>query len=149
MANDSAPATDPSLWTTRRKFGVAGGPSEVVLTDEGDARAFSVGAQVRRAHGAALELLASRGEGQFSNPRPGSARHDVTDLGRFDQITWGYLREKGYAEALAPNGIRITPRGRTAAERGIEERARLLDRCRAAASEAWARASSIGRPSRE
>lgn len=28
---------DPRLWTTRRRFGVAGGPDEVVLTDEGDA----------------------------------------------------------------------------------------------------------------
>ena len=132
MPHASAVSTDPSLWTTRRTFGPAGGPDVIVLTDEGNARAFSVGAQVKRVHAAALQLLAERGEGQFSTRRLGSARHDVTDLGRVDQITWGYLREKGYAESVAPNGIRITPAGRVAYVRGIAERASLLARCRAA-----------------
>lgn len=33
-------STDPSLWTVRRAFGPAGGPDEVILTDEGNARAW-------------------------------------------------------------------------------------------------------------
>lgn len=132
MSKPSAHSTDPSLWTVRRVFGPAGGPDEIVLTDEGHARAFSVGAQCKLVHCAAMELLASVREGQFS-ARGEGARIHPTALGRFDQITWGYLREKGYAESVAPDGIRVTKGGLAAYLRGLDERRSLLDRCKLAA----------------
>ena len=133
--NPTCPSTDAALWTTRRRFGVAGGPDEVVLTDEGLARAFTVGAKVRRGDPAkALQLLWSQGgEGDFSVRKSGSARISPTALGRIDQITWGYLREKGYVESFPPDGVRLTKSGRSAVESGFEEQARLLERCKCAA----------------
>ncbi len=129
--------TDPALWTTRRRFGVAGGPDEIALSDEGNARAFSVGAQVRRGGPAeALEALwSAQGEGHLS-VRGEGARIKRTELGRFDQLAWGYLRVRGLVESYQDergDGVRLTEAGKKAAWAGIEERKHLLERCRRAA----------------
>lgn len=129
--------TDPGLWTIRPKFGVAGGPDELTLTDEGEARAFSVGAGVRRGPQAeALEALWSvQGEGHL-HVRGEGARIKCTPLGRFDQIAWGYLRCRGLVESFHDDhgdGVRLTEAGKRAAWAGIQERERLLERCRLAA----------------
>lgn len=125
--------TDPSLWTTRHVFGVAGGPDEIVLTDEGLLRAFSVGSKVRRGGPAeALEALSDlHGDGYLS-VRDG-ARMKQTDLGRFDQIAWGHLRALGLVESFQDehgDGVRLTESGKQAVMSGLEERSRLLARCR-------------------
>lgn len=131
--------TDPALWTVRRKFGVAGGPDEIVLTEEGEARAFSVGAQVRRgpAAEALLALWSAQGEGYLSVAR--GTRLRVTPLGRYDQIAWGILRSLGYVESVPreegahEDGVRLTEAGKRAVWAGLQERRSLLERCRAAA----------------
>lgn len=133
------PSTDPALWTVRRRFGVAGGPDDIVLTDEGNERAFQVGAQVRRGGPAeALEALwSAQGDGYLS-VRGEGARIKRTALGRFDQIAWGHLRARGLVESFQDNdgdGVRLTEAGKRAAWEGIEERKRLLERCRRAAGE--------------
>jgi hypothetical protein len=126
-------STDRALWTRRRVFGAAGGPDEVALTDEGLARAFSVGAQVRR--GPAVEALrtlaALGGEGLLSNRH--GARLTPTALGHFDQITWGYLRDRGYVESVGSEGVRLTAAGHRAVADGHAEQESLLARCRRAA----------------
>lgn len=127
------PSTDPALWTTRPVFGVAGGPIEVVLTDEGNSRAFSVGAQVRRGGPAeALEALwIAGGEGPLT-VRGDGARLKRTELGRFDQIAWGHLKSLGLVVSFQDHlgdGVRLTDAGRRAAQSGDEERTRLLARC--------------------
>lgn len=137
MSTTEGTKTDPALWAKRRVFGVAGGPDEIVLTAEGNARAFSVGAQVRRGGPAeALEALwAAQGEGRLS-VRGEGARIKRTDLGRFDQITWGHLRARGLVASFQDehgDGVRLTDAGKRAALAGIEERRTLLDRCRRAA----------------
>ena len=129
---------DPALWTTVPVFGAAGGPLEVVLTDEGNARAFSVGAQVRRgaASAALLFLHASGGSGVLAFGS--GARLSPSPLGHFDQVAWGHLRALGYVESVPPvhgvcgDGVRLTDAGRRAVAAGLEERARLLDRSRRA-----------------
>jgi len=126
--------TDPALWTTRRAFGVAGGPDEIVLTEEGAARAFSVGAKVRRgAPAEALEALwTAQGEGYLC-VRGEGASMKLTELGRFDQIAWGHLRALGLVESFQDehgDGVRLTDAGKRTAWSGIEERRHLLDRCR-------------------
>jgi len=133
------PSTDPALWTFRRAFGVAGGPDEIVLTEEGNDRAFSVGAQVKRgAPAKALEMLwAAFGEGYLS-VRGEGARWKRTDLGRFDQIAWGYLRVRGLVESFHDDngdGVRLTEEGKRRAWSGVEERRHLLERCKRAAAE--------------
>lgn len=141
LASDkSPPSTDPALWTTRRRFGVAGGQDEIVLTDEGRLRAFSVGSQVRRGGPAeALEALwATQGEGYLA-VRGEGARIKRTELGRFDQIAWGHLRARGLVESFQDehgDGVRLTENGKRAAWNGIAERGSLLERCKRAASEA-------------
>ena len=139
----SAPNTDPTLWTARPVFGVAGGPVEIVLTDEGNQRAFSVGSKVRRGGPAeALEALwAAQGHGHLS-VRTGLG---LTKLGLFDQVAWGHLRAKGYVESFQDehgDGVRLTEAGKQAAWAGIEERKYLLDRCRLAGAGAWAGAGA-------
>lgn len=135
-------ATDSALWTVRPAFGVAGGPLEVVLSVEGNARAFSVGAQVRRgAASEALEAL-SMSDG-YLTIRSGS-RLNRTALGRFDQITWGYLRDLGFAVSFQDergDGVRLTEHGQRAVQAGIAERLSLLDRCARAAGVQNARAA--------
>jgi hypothetical protein len=133
----TAPNTDPALWTARPVFGVAGGPVEIVLTEEGNMRAFSVGAAVRR-NGPADALSAlwsAHGEGHLSIRGEG-ARIKRTELGRFDQITWGYLRARGLVESFRDDqgdGVRLTEAGKRAAWDGHRARRHLLDRCRRAA----------------
>lgn len=127
-------SVDPALWTVRRVFGVAGGPNEIALTEAGSERAFSVGAQVKPgAPTRALEALAAHGGSAALTEKHGS-RHLLTQMGRdFDNITWGYLREKGYIESFyaeGEDGVRLTPAGKRAVERGHEERADLLNRIR-------------------
>lgn len=127
-------SVDPALWTVRRVFGVAGGPDEIVLTAAGSERAFSVGAQVKPgAPARALEALATHGGVAALAEKRGS-KHLLTQMGRdFDNVVWGYLREKGYVESFyaeGEDGVRLTPAGRRAVERGYEERADLLERVR-------------------
>ena len=127
--------TDPALWSRAPRFGVAGGPDSVVLTAEGRARAFSVGAQVRRGEPAeALEALANAGGEGALSLRQG-ARLTPTDLGRFTQLAWGVLRSLGHVESEGDR-VRLTDAGRAAVQRGHDERTRLLARCRAAAGPA-------------
>ena len=129
--------TDPALWSARPRFGVAGGPVEIVLTDEGDMRAFSVGAAVRRGGPAeALSALwSAQGEGHLS-VRGEGARIKRTELGRYDQVAWGYLRVRGLVESFQDDqgdGVRLTEAGKRAAWDGCQERERLLERCKGAA----------------
>ena len=125
---------DPALWTVRPAFGVAGGPDEIVLTDEGLARAFTVGAQVRRGAAAeALAALAAAGGTGLTSTLVG-ARHVLTALGRFDQVAWGHLRTLGYIESFERDGVRLTDRGLAAVERGLDEQRSLLQRCIEAAN---------------
>lgn len=132
---EPAAKTDSSLWTVRQRFGVAGGPDEIALTDEGNARAFSVGAQVKRGKAAeALEALESAG-GQGALSERHGARITPTDLGKFDQVAWGHLRSLGYVESLydGEDGVRLTDAGRQAVKNGRAERERLLARVSAEA----------------
>ena len=135
-------STDPALWTVRRVFGVAGGPNEVVLTDEGNARAFAVGAQVKPGDpGRALErLFAMGGEGELCSVVPGhTSQLTLTDLGRFHAEVWTYLAGLGYVEPVSAEpgvrgeAVRLTTAGRWAVARGFAERASLLARCQDAA----------------
>ena len=127
--------TDPTLWARRPVFGPAGGPFEVVLTDQGNALAFSVGAQVRL--GGPVEALAGLGstpqeEVYLSVGREG-AHIKVSELGRFSEIVWAHLRALGFVESFYTSqgtGVRLTEPGRRAVLAGIEERSRLLNRCR-------------------
>ena len=124
------PSTDLSLWTRQRAFGPAGGPDIVTLTHEGLSRAFSRGASVRSGPPAeALEALSVAGGAGLLSARSG-ARLTKTELGRFDQIAWGRLRELGYVESVDPDGVRLTAKGREAVAAGYAEREALLDRCR-------------------
>lgn len=136
MFKATTPSTDPALWKIQRRFGPAGGPDEVVLTDEGLARAFSVGARVRRGPAAdALEALANAG-GQGLLIEMVGAACSLTPIGRFDQIAWGHLRSLGYVESFDRDGVRLTAAGRVAVADGLAERFRLLDRCRRAMRQA-------------
>ncbi len=132
-------STESALWTTRPSFGVAGGPAVIVLTDEGSARAFSVGAKVRRGPAcAALEALWAEGGSGYTSMRVGS-RHTLRPLGKFDQLAWGYLRDLGYVESTHDDlgdGVRLTEKGNLAYRAGEAERVYLLSRCTAAASAA-------------
>lgn len=141
--NTPAPNTDPSLWSARPRFGAAGGPVEIVLTDEGDMRAFSVGAAVCRGGPAeALSALwSAQGEGYLS-VRGEGARIKRTELGRYDQVAWGYLRVRGLVESFQDeqgDGVRLTEAGKRAAWDGCRERERLLERCRRATAAERAR----------
>lgn len=131
---------DPCLWTKRPRFGVAGGPDEIVLTDKGNAKAFSVGAQVRQGlASAALEALADAGGQGVLAIRTHGAHYKPTKLGRFDQLAWSRLLALGYVEFIPPemangilefaDGVRLTEAGKRAVENGKEERIRLLKRC--------------------
>lgn len=133
----TATNTDPSLWYSRPRFGVAGGTDEIVLTDEGNMRAFSVGASVRRGGPAEAlsDLWSSQGEGYLS-VRGEGARISRTELGRFDQVAWGYLRAQGLVESFQDDqgdGVRLTEAGKRAAWYGCQEQKHLLERCRRAA----------------
>lgn len=132
----TAAKTDPALWTSRPLFGVAGGPIVVVLTDYGQARAFSVGAQVRpgRPTEAMMALAATGGSGALSE-RVGR-KLIPTALMRFDMTVWGVLTDLGYCEQwydASGDGVRLTAAGRAAATNGVAEQGRLLERCRRAA----------------
>lgn len=131
------PNTDPALWIRRPAFGVAGGPTEVALTDEGKERAFSVGAQVRLGGPSeALRALASGGGDGYLSVREGCRLWQTFALGRFDQIAWGHLRALGLVESFLNergDGVRMTELGKRAADAGYEETHRLLERCRRAA----------------
>lgn len=129
--------TDPGLWTIRPKFGVAGGPDVLALTDEGMARAFSVGARIRRGQqSAALEALSdAQGRGRLE-VRSVGARIKRTRLGEYDALVWGYLIARGLVENFQDDigiGVQLTEKGERAVKSGFEERKRLLARCRHAA----------------
>lgn len=121
---------DPALWTTRPAFGVAGGPSVVVLTPTGEVRAFAVGAQVKPDMAPALEA-AAKCDGYLS--RRDGHRLVRTELGRFDQVTWTYLRGLGLVVSFQNehgDGVSLTELGCRAVRAGVLERAALLERCR-------------------
>lgn len=125
--------TDPALWTTRPVYGVAGGPLEIVLTEEGMQRAFSVGAQVRRGPPleAMLQLAMLGGRGALSERN--GAKLKPSRLGRFHMQAWCVLEELGYVDRWHDGGVdgmRITPRGELAVRNGYAEQSRLLERCR-------------------
>ena len=129
--------TDPALWTTRPAHGVAGGPLEVVLTEEGRQRAFSVGAQVRRgAPSEALLALVGAGGSALLLERVGT-RGSLTTLGKVGMPVWGVLVALGYVEEwhdASGDGVRLTDAGRRAVDSGHREQERLLERCRRAAA---------------
>lgn len=130
------PTTDPSLWEIRPKFGVAGGPDVVALTDEGEARAYAVGSRIRQgAYTSALEALwQTQGRGLLQ--RRDGARMKLTPLGEYDGLVWGYLIARGLVESFCDDqgdGVQLTEKGERAHRAGEEERARLLARCRRAA----------------
>jgi len=129
--------TDPALWEIRPKFGVAGGPDELALTDEGSARAYAVGARIRQGvWTSALEALShTQGRGRLEERSVG-ARIKRTHLGRFDALVWGYLMARGLVESFRDDigdGVQLTEKGERAHKAGEEERVRLLERCRRAA----------------
>lgn len=130
------PPNDPALWEIRPKFGVAGGPDELVLTEEGDERAYSVGACIRRGPwSAALEEL-WHAQGRGHTKLRFGARINCTHLGRFNAIVWGYLMARGLVESFRDaqgDGVQLTEKGERAHRAGEEERERLLKRCRRAA----------------
>lgn len=134
----SMPNTDPALWTIRPVFGVAGGPDDVVLTQEGMLRAFSVGAQARRGGPAEamMDLHAAGGSAQLSE-RTGT-KMVPTEMGRrHNMLAWGVLMERGYCERwydATGDGVRLTASGASAAANGVAEQGRLLERCRRAAT---------------
>lgn len=132
MTSTKPAATDPALWTVRPVFGVAGGPNVVVLTDEGNARAFARGAQVRRGPAsAALEALHTAG-GRAELVTYVGTKCKLTPLGRqYDQVVWGYLRSLGYVDGL--DTVCLTDAGRAAVKAGNDERTYLLQRCTDAA----------------
>lgn len=129
--------TDPALWTVRPVHGVAGGPDYIVLTKEGQERAFAIGAQVRRGAPtqAFMALTALGGTGTLSERIGTSMR--PTPLGHFHMEAWGVLQTLGYVERwydASGDGVRLTTAGKAAAENGRAEQARLLERCKRAAS---------------
>jgi len=123
---------DDALWTIQRKFGVAGGPDELVLTQEGMDRAWSVGAQVKQGRASkALELLWTMGgEGVKQKFYGYGNKSQLTQLGEFSEIVWGELRALGYVESFDREGVRLTEAGRRACKNGIQQREYLLRRCR-------------------
>ena len=129
--------TDPDLWEIRPKFGVAGGPDVLALTDEGGGRAYSVGARIRRGPPSdALEALAqAQGRGRLEIRGEG-ARIKRTPLGEYDALVWGYLIARGLVKSCHDDigdGVQLTEKGERAHRAGVEEREHLLDRCRRAA----------------
>jgi hypothetical protein len=135
---NAKPSTEPSLYTTRPVFGVAGGPIETVLTDKGAALSFAIGAQVKPESplGPALLALHADATGALS-VRSGVRMHATSLLKRFDMIVWGSLQARGYVERWqdeSGDGVRLTNVGRAAVQAGFEEQARLLDRCRRASA---------------
>lgn len=126
---------DDRLWKMAPAFGVAGGPLVHVLTDEGRARAWSVGAQVRLgpATDALTALYWAGGEALLSVHVAGSARIEPTAIGcRFTQLAWGYLRDLDLVEGAGRDGIRLTAAGRIACDRALAEVESLLGRVREA-----------------
>lgn len=121
---------DDALWTIQRKFGVAGGPDELVLTQEGLDRAWSVGARVKQGPASkALELLWTLGgEGQLIEWH--GSKGTLTRLGEFDEMAWAKLRQLGYVESFGRDGVRLTYDGRWACKWGSEQREFLLRKCR-------------------
>jgi hypothetical protein len=76
--------------------------------------------------------------GGYLSVRSEGARIKRTELGRFDQCAWGYLRARSLVESFQDehgDGVRLTDAGNLAARAGVEERKYLLDRCRSAALE--------------
>jgi hypothetical protein len=130
-------ATDPALYDVRSCFGPAGGPDQVVLSPEGEALAFRLGTGLSRRCAAALLALSSDPTGLLCT-KAGS-RFSPTDLcRRFSALDWTPLARLGLVESFfsaAGDGVRLTLAGRDAVQRGREEQARLLERCRHAAGQ--------------
>lgn len=129
------PPTDPSLFTVRPKFGCAGGPDEVVLTDKGAELAFAVGARLQQGPASAALLELHHGSGYLLKSRDGARLYATPLLERFNMLIWGALQERGYAERFKDRrgeGFSLTAEGRDAVRRGFAEQERLLDRCRRA-----------------
>jgi hypothetical protein len=109
-----------------------------VLSDEGNARAYAVGARIRRGvWTSALEALwQANGRGALE-VRSVGARIRRTRLGEYDGLVWSYLAARGLVEffkdAENNDGVQLTEKGEQAHRAGEDERARLLERCRRAA----------------
>lgn len=120
--------TDSALWCLAR---VGNGPAYVALTQEGSERAFSVGAQVSRKHGAvrALMTLSALGGTALLSTQIGSHMM-ATDFGRSVATALSYLGEYGLG-LICRDGERVslTDAGRAAVAAGHAEQARLLSRC--------------------
>jgi hypothetical protein len=128
--------TDPALWAIRPKFGVAGGPDVLALTDEGSARAYSVGARIRQGAWTNATEALWQAQGRAHLEERVGARIKRTSLGRFDALVWGYLIARGLVESFHDDigdGVQLTAKGERAHRSGEEERVRLLARCRHAA----------------
>jgi len=129
---------DPTLWTIRPAFGVAGGPDEIVLTDAGLSRAYSVGAQVREgAPSQALEALDNAGGSAYLETGCAGKVYPTEIAKHFDRCAWAVLKRLGYVEPIAPNhdrgtgeGVRLTVVGRNAAMAGECARLELIARVR-------------------
>jgi hypothetical protein len=132
--------TDPTLWAMRPRFGVAGGPLAVTLTKEGETRAFAVGAQIKEGAADALaDLWSIENEARyalFTTYKGGRIFPTAFGL-KHPHLIWTYLVGLGLTEPIYAdpanflgNGVRLTELGKTRAQAGIEERARLLERCK-------------------
>ena len=112
--------TDPALWEIRPKFGVAGGPDELALTDEGEARAYAVGARIRQgAWTSALEALSqAQGRGRLEERSVG-ARIKRTSRGAIPRLPG--RRYTAHREGRAGTQCR---------RRGAEAAAGALPSCR-------------------
>jgi len=126
---------DPSLWRVQRKFGVAGGPDEIVLTDEGRICSFRIGAKVGQKEAEALLALNAQGGSGYLEEPAGGARWKMTDLLlHWDMLVWGKLKKIGYVERIAPEPgvhgemVKLTSKGMAAVEDGFAEQERLLSR---------------------
>lgn len=125
-------AVDSSLWMIAPAHGVAGGPLVHSLTAKGLALAFTIGSRIRQgAPSDAILLLASKG-GRGALSRRNGARLTPTDLGKFDQLTWLYLKGRGLIETPDPESVSLTEDGTCAIACGRQEQDRLLARVRAA-----------------
>ena len=118
-------SVDPELWKKSPRFGVAGGPETLMLTEEGEARVFSVGAKVRQGPSAdALRALAARGGEAFleearaapsasrSRSRPWATRPTITRPSR-ETDAWCASRGPRTARTESRRATARWPRGPT------------------------------------
>lgn len=124
---------DSSLWKVRPKFGVAGGPDKVTLTQAGLDRAAKVATGLTPKAVEVLEGLPVTGEPVLIEQRVGPTVR-LTPFGRMlDPRSRGLLKEKGLMElAFDPNrqerAYSLTLKGKEALQSIQVEQANLLAR---------------------